>query len=351
MTSKLILREDDFSLELHTSNGLDAPGESGCVADIVGHDGYVLQERIILPPHLPDEAANFSARTFAPLRANAPLIFNGHPDLPVQYGLIIARANTEKALIEKGDSAIRIQAVGMNLLFSAPISENSEETTGGFSPVFNRIGELLADGHMQESAIARTWLFMEDILRDYEELNRAREEFFKRWLTSSHQFIPASTGIQGHMTAGRVLSVEFSAFSGERISIKQLPSPLQNEPTDYGKLFSRAVRVRLPKNDLIFISGTASIDKTGASIYPGDFNRQMAFTLEVLSTLLGEVGGDLSDVVQGMVYLKHGGDLDACLRLLDEAGFPRSRVLFQLDVDVCRDDLLCEIEATAVMGR
>lgn len=202
---------------------------------------------------------------------------------------------------------------------------------------------------MQEAAIARTWLFMNNILKDYEKLNTAKEHFFAQWYCAANHFIPASTGIQGQMNGNEILAVELCAFSRDNITIKQISSPLQNEPTAYGKLFSRAVAVAFPHCKLLFISGTAAIDKTGSSVYIGNFESQMAFTLEIVSAILSQANGSFSNVAQAIVYLKRSKDLNSCLRILEQAGFPRARTIFQLDVDVCRDNLLCEIEVTAVI--
>ena len=344
----MLLQEDDFSLEFHTVSIPGSIADNPLSSDAVGSNGYVLQERIIVPPHLSGEAAVFSARTVAPMRCNAPLIFVGHPDLPVQCSSVIARPKKGKSEAEKYDAAIKITSEGMRLLFSAPIFSTAG-TSRGFLTAFDGISEVLSACRMKESAIVRTWLFMEDTLRDYELLNRARERFYKKWFSSPDHIIPASTGIQGHIIGSPVLSVDFCAFSGERLSIRQQFSPLQNEPTDYGKLFSRAVVVRFPNNALVFISGTAPIDRTGASVHIGNFERQMVHTLEALYAILRDAGGNFSSVVQAVVYLKSSKDMDSCTRILADAGFPRSRALFQLGVDICRDDLLCEVEVTAVI--
>ena len=349
MQPDLILQEDSFCLEFHTISKLVPADEFPQMANlIVGDNGYVIQERIIVPPHMICQANNFSARTIAPLRCNAPLIFIGHPDLPVQYTSIVARPEKGKSMVEKCDKAIKITAEGTNLLYSAPIFTKQGDGHS-FVRAFSKISEVLQSFPMQESAIARTWLFMKNILKDYETLNTAREKFFAKWHCAANNFLPASTGIQGHMNGNETLAVEFCAFSGDNITIKQISSPLQNEPTAYGKLFSRAVAVQFTNSKLLFISGTASIDKAGVSVHIGNFENQLAFTLEVVSAILSQENGSFSNVAQAIVYLKRSKDMDSCLRILDGVGFPRTRTIFQLDVDVCRDDLLCEIEATAVI--
>lgn len=349
MQPDLILQEDSFCLEFRSISELVPFDEfPQLVNATVGDNGYVLQERIIVPLRMVGQAHNFSARTIAPLRCNQPLIFIGHPDLPIQYASIIARPEKGKSRVEKSDTAIKVTTDGINLLYSAPIFSAQGKNGHSFIAAFDKISEILQSFPMREAAIARTWLFMNNILKDYEKLNMAREHFFAKWCSASNHFIPASTGIQGHTIGNEALAVEFCAFSGDNITIKQISSPLQNEPTTYGKLFSRAVAVQFPHCKLLFISGTAAIDKTGSSVYVGNFESQMAFTLEVVSAILSQEKGSFPNVAQAIVYLKRSEDMDSCLRILDEAGFPRARALFQLDVDVCRNNLLCEIEVTAV---
>ena len=349
MLQPLVLHEDGFSLEFHVINDFVRGHDGSLLADAIS-DGYVLQERIIVPPHLVPKAGSFSASAIAPSRSNQPLILIGHSDLPVQYASVIARPEKGKTRVEKHDKAIKVSTAGMNLLFSAPLFSPSVRTEQSLSSAFREIGEVLCACKMQDAALARTWLFMENILRDYDLLNKARKIFFKEQYCSATHFFPASTSIQGHVVGSRLLSIEFCAFSGEALSLGQQPSPLQNEPTTYGKMFSRAVVVRFPKNALLFISGTASINKSGETVHVGDFERQMTFILEVLSNILHQVNGTFSDIAQAIIYLKRSEDFASCLRLVDAAGFPCAKTMFQIDTPVCRDDLLCEMEVTVLLA-
>jgi enamine deaminase RidA (YjgF/YER057c/UK114 family) len=348
---RLLMQEDTFGLEFLTINNFDVDADKSYLADII-RDGYILQERIIVPPHLIAKAESCCALSINKSKANSPLIFIGHSDLPVQYSAVIARLKKSSAQIEKDDEAIKIIADGINLLFSAPIVCCSDATSHSFFASFEEISKILHAHQMRESAIARTWLFLKNILKDYESLNLARESFFAKWYSpSANHFIPSSTGIQGHIKGDNILTMEFCAFSGRDISIRQILSPLQNEPTAYGKLFSRAVAVYLPHNELVLISGTAAIDKSGTSVHIGNFDLQMTFTLDVVKALLHEAGGTFSNIAQAIIYLKNYKDLSSCIRILDEAGFPRGKVLFLLDVDICRELLLFEIEVMAVISR
>lgn len=348
---RFIIREDAFDLEFLTIDKLDTGNDCSFWSEIIG-DGYVLQQRLIVPPHLAADAEIYDINSIDKSKANLPLIFTGHGDLPVQYSAVVARLKKDSARSEKNNGAIKIVADGIDFLYSAPVFCLPGTTDHSFFASFRKISTILQEHRMQESAIARTWLFLENILRDYEILNDARKRFFDQWYSpDTSRFIPASTGIQGRVTGNNILSIEFCAFSGRNISMNQIFSPLQNEPTTYDKLFSRAVAVNFPRNKLVFISGTAAIDKAGRSVHLGDFESQMIFTLEVLKALLQEAGGTFSNVAQAIIYLKNSNDLSSCKSILDEVGFPRKKALFMPDVDVCREDLLFEIEATAVMSR
>jgi enamine deaminase RidA (YjgF/YER057c/UK114 family) len=352
MKSDLILREDDFCLEFFKGDGNIVQKNSAWREELSSKNNiYILQEIIIVPPDLIGEVNDYSAQTIAPLRCNKPLVFIGSPELPAQYASIAARIDREKSVVDKNDQGIKITANKLNLLYSAPILSWQAKDDNSFNDAFNQIREVLNSFHMKESAIARTWLFMRDILNDYEELNKAREEFFATWDRDANNFLPASTGIQNRIIGNEILAFQLCAFSGDNVAIKQIPSPLQNEPTAYGKLFSRAVVVKFPRSKLLLISGTASINKEGYSVYIGDFNSQMKFTLEIISAILKQEGCDYSNIAQAIIYLKRSEDMLSCIAMLDKMGFPRDRALFQLGVDICRDNLLCEIEATAVINK
>jgi len=349
MKSNVVLEEEDFTLEFFTSNYPEIDHDN-FLRETIGNDGYVLQEKIILPARLSTNAALFSACAIAPARCNPPLIFTGHSSLPPQYTSLVAKPKSPGTVMHKQDAAIKVNAPEMNLLFSAPLFSKTEKTVESFSSVFDKTSDILRSCKMAEMHIARTWIYLGDILGDYEILNKAREAFFARWYFAANHFIPASTGIEGNIIPSAPLALRFCAFSGKGVSIKQQTSPLQNEATEYGKLFSRCVAVGLPQNQLVYISGTASIDKSGTSVHTENFTKQMEFTLEILAAILKELKGNFSHTAQATVYLKRAENFNDCKRILERAGFPNERTLFQLDHHVCRDDLLCEIELTAVIG-
>ncbi|MBE35654.1 MAG: reactive intermediate/imine deaminase [Opitutaceae bacterium] len=67
--------------------------------------------------------------------------------------------------------------------------------------------------------------------------------------------------------------------------------------------FSPAVRV----GDLIFVSGQASVDKTG-KIIPGTFEEEFRRSVENLRDVLVSAGSDLAHVVQTRNYIRDSAD-------------------------------------------
>ncbi len=142
-----------------------------------------------------------------------------------------------------------------------------------------------------------------------------------------------------------------------RFEKRQVREPrVLNEAYDYSTPvpFTRGMRVELPGFSLILISGTASVDENGRSIHIGDIKAQSWRTFKNIEALLASEGADWHDVVRTTCYLR---DMS---RDYDE--FNEVRHAFYLDrglepfpastgiqVTLCREDLLVEIEAMAVV--
>lgn len=126
-------------------------------------------------------------------------------------------------------------------------------------------------------------------------------------------------------------------------------------PSDYGPrapTFSRANLVDLD-GPALFVSGTASI-VGHRSVHLGDVREQTRETLRNIAVLLDEArerhgaAWDLGDL-HYKAYLRRAADLDAVRdELARAAGRPVS--CLSLQADVCRAELLVEIEAVALPG-
>lgn len=131
-----------------------------------------------------------------------------------------------------------------------------------------------------------------------------------------------------------------------------------NEAYDYAlpSSFSRGLSVDVREGQrILWISGTASIDGRGVTLYPGDFRAQLWRTYRNLTELLASEGATWHDIVRTTCYLR---DIE---RDYDE--FNRIRTLFLdcmnvrpvpastgIQARLCRSDLLIEIEAFAVLA-
>lgn len=335
------LHEKEFDLIFLTAPH-DLPPErwTKILAENAGKHGAVLQERIAAPEGKADLDYG---------RANPRhLMLLGHPALPVQRAALVLRPANTSNTVSNLESGVKFSCGTANILYGFPIHSHTQPGAQAFHACFARMSATLSQANMSESDLARTWIYADSILDAYEDINKARDMYFKKWFSSENTFVPASTGIQGRTPNSTPLCVDFCAFSGSDVVIEQLRSPLQNEPTEYGKFFSRAIQIRFPQNRLIMISGTASINKEGQSVHIDDFGRQLLTTLDVLEALLQQEGAVLADTAQAIVYLKRHSDLDACINILAARGFPTRRMLLLTDTDVCRPELLCEIELVAV---
>ncbi len=129
-----------------------------------------------------------------------------------------------------------------------------------------------------------------------------------------------------------------------------------NYPRQYGRkspLFARASIARGRRHDWLFISGTASI--TGhATRHHGDVRAQTEETLSNLQAVLDEANAcrpsgcrafDWEPTTHLRVYLRHPEDLATVRARLDRRLASLTRRVF-LQADICREDLLVEIEAT-----
>ena len=131
-----------------------------------------------------------------------------------------------------------------------------------------------------------------------------------------------------------------------------------NEAFDYAKpsSFSRGLRLEFGNIVLLLISGTASIDDAGNTVFVGDFRKQLHRTYHNITGLLEAEGANWHDIVRTTCYLR---DIDR-----DYEAFNEERIAFfarlgldplpastGIEAHLCRLDLLIEIEAIAIFKK
>ena len=209
----------------------------------------------------------------------------------------------------------------------------------------------LQAGQMEFSHVIRTWFYNDSILAWYREFNAVRTRFFMdRGVFDG--LLPASTGIAGRNAKAAALNAGLMAIKKKAaaVSVSTVQSPLQLPATKYGSSFSRAVELDLPDHRRLYVSGTASIDETGKTAFCGDVSRQVRKTMEVVEAILSSRDMHWDDVSRSIVYFKRAADAPLFDEYRTTHGLP-SFPAITVESDVCRDDLLFEIELDAIKAR
>ena len=219
--------------------------------------------------------------------------------------------------------------------------------------ILRAVEDLLANEGWTFGDVGRTWFYLRDILDWYGPFNRVRNEEFRRMGLLGGVLegrIPASTGIEGRNALGGWCTLDLLAArpaNGGAFEMRRLANARQNEATEYGSSFARGLALTVGGFRYVFVSGTASIDDHGASVHEGDFEAQTRRTFETVEALLGGAGASLKHVRQSTAFVKHPRDVRAYDRIAEAAGLlvpPLAMV-----ADVCRPELLFELDATAVV--
>jgi enamine deaminase RidA (YjgF/YER057c/UK114 family) len=200
--------------------------------------------------------------------------------------------------------------------------------------------------------VVRTWMWLGEILDWYPDFNVTRNRFFKQHRLinegPANVRLPASTGIGiGPAAGGRCTMDAYAVVGAHASSEFLLAGGCQQPAFNYGSAFSRASRSITPAGEAVFVSGTAAIDSSGKSEYPGDPERQIDATLEYVRAVLSQTHCHDQDVVQSLVYCKNA-EVERVFRSR-YPDFPWPHLV--AIADVCRPELLFEVEATAVVRR
>ena len=164
--------------------------------------------------------------------------------------------------------------------------------------------------------------------------------------------LPAASGVG---TADGCLSVVFVAGSALPRHIENPEQvPAYRYPAEHGPRapsFSRATVVALPGRTHTFISGTAAI-KGHLTVAPGDLSAQLDCTLDNLrlislaAGLTEDLGASRNLPRHFKVYLRHVADLSEVQSRLGQSLLKPSDHVIYLQADICRAELIVEIEAT-----
>lgn len=214
--------------------------------------------------------------------------------------------------------------------------------------LFERMEAALACADMAFTDTVRTWLYLDSLLEWYGEFNGVRTQFFDKHGVFD-KMVPASTGIGAANPWGAALLADLLAVvpKSDACRVEAVASPMQCPALDYKSSFSRAVELSFPTHRELLISGTASIDASGKSVHQGDPARQIDCTMQVIEAILKSRGMDWQHLSRGIAYFKSREDVILWEDWAAANRLPRFSLAIS-HADVCRDDLLFEIELDAI---
>ena len=188
----------------------------------------------------------------------------------------------------------------------------------------------------------------------YRTFNRGRRAAFRVAGYENAASVPAACALgtqQGPLQIAVLASRQpvITIENPRQVSAYHYPRQYGDEPP----LFSRAAWFpQAGARDLLFISGTASI-VGHASWHPGDVLAQTRESLlnieaviEAANQRAGKAQWSLQDL-SGCVYVRHAADYAEIRAHLESRGLHR---FCYLEGDICRSELLVEIEAEAQLG-
>lgn len=222
--------------------------------------------------------------------------------------------------------------------------------------IFRFAGNILRKEGFPINSIIRQWNYIEQITRNegmdqhYQLFNNARSDFYSR--TDWHTGYPAATGI-GTNLGGVLIDLDAAVFTSPDCFTTPIDNKLQVAAHAYSEevleaarhkkstpKFERAKSMTFGDRKIVYISGTAAI-RGEESLTGVGLERQLHITMENIDQLTE--GATLKML---RVYLKEKSFYEDAKRLIDE--YRLNIPVSYMWADVCRDELLIEIEGIAI---
>lgn len=298
------------------------------------------------------------------IHLNAPVLSRSH--LASEVLLAASTVGINHAVISGKKDLIYYRCSG-NLLFGVinldessidpnsakPVSALQQATETAYQQIFALIDEL---GYRQ---IYRFWNYMADIncnsvdnsLERYRQFNIGRKNIFVNVGRDQDQQLPAACALG--LRAGP-LSIAFLTGRTPAIAIEN-PRQVKayNYPEQYGPRtpsFSRATLAQIGQQLCLFISGTASI-VGHETLHVEDIIGQTRETLANLEAVVSEANRAHGKPVFSLsnacfrVYVRYAADLERIRETMHNHFKNEPKAVF-VQADICREELLIEIEAT-----
>lgn len=249
----------------------------------------------------------------------------------------------------KNENGFYLYLGGIQGSIDTSIKEQSED-------VFNTISGILQEEQLSPEDIVRQWNYIANITahdgdnQNYQSFNNARSDFYGT--SSWKNGYPAATGI-GTNCGGILIDLDAVSFSTTKNIIVPIDNKLQVSAHKYSEQvlerscerkstpkFERAKALIIDDKKLIYISGTAAI-RGEESLRNVGLKEQLDITMENIFQLTGN-----SKIVMLRVYLKDFENQSDIEQMMSTYNLNIPIVYIQ--ADVCRDELLVEIEGIAI---
>lgn len=292
--------------------------------------------------------------------------------MDVVLELICAKAVEGKRVTYKTLSDVQytvIEYEGYKTVHCAGLMGRVGDTiTEASERAFKQASEILKAEGLSIRNIIRQWNYIErishvdearDTPQNYQDFNDVRAKYYDQ--VQFEYGYPAATGI-GQDTGGVIISL-IALSDSPMISLKPIANPGQIDAHRYSEMvlkgnsavkctpkFERAKLVTIGSRNYIYVSGTASILGEN-TVHEGDVEKQTLTTIENIKRLFSrenqeKLGLDFDmEQIQFShlrVYVKYKEDIPAVEKVCEAE--LRSKSYLYLVSDVCRENLLVEIE-------
>jgi len=213
---------------------------------------------------------------------------------------------------------------------------------------FKMLDSTLNKVGMNIGNVARTWFYLNDLLNWYDDFNDVRNDYFNN-KGIFEGMIPASTGVgAGNLKSCSLIFAGYSLKEKQNsIKTEAVESPFQCPAVDYKSSFSRAVEITNPNYRHLIVSGTASITSEGETANVGSISKQIELTMKVVKGILHSRNMSWENVTRGIVYFKNIYDMISFENYCSDNNIPELPFSI-INADICRNDLLFEIEVDAI---
>jgi enamine deaminase RidA (YjgF/YER057c/UK114 family) len=315
----------------------------------------ILQERIFASPGVMEILRRERAAVFGDIDDGvAPAFLVGAETTPFPFAAVQVHAviNSKKPEVIKLDDVpcgriLRLPdytILTLSQITAPQFATADEQARAMLEKALAALKKFNADFH----SVPRTWMWLGDILSWYDDFNLVRNKFYTECGTigpGTPHSMPASTGIGLAPAEGGKYAMDLLAVLQPSDSIEFFSAVGRQQcALEYGSAFSRASAAVTPAGRTVFVSGTASIDAEGESINIGDPAGQINTTIENVRAVLRDTNCSDNDVVQAVAYCKTLDVLEVFDGMKDRIAWPWITVV----CDICRPELLFEIEATVM---